>query len=555
MKVNLPILITALSVLFINTCLAQLPAFPEAEGYGKFTIGGRGGKVYEVTNLNDKGSGSLRQAVEAKGSRIVVFKVSGTIVLASRLNIKNDSITIAGQTAPGDGICISNYPIYVAANEVIIRYLRIRLGDTCPNDDDAFGCTSAKKNIIIDHCSVSWSVDETFSCYGMENFTAQWCMMTESLYRSHHEKGSHGYGGIWGGKNVTYHHNLLAHHSSRNPRFAGGETTPCENLDFRNNVVYNWGFNSSYGGEAGKINMVGNYYKAGPATTSSVKYRIVEPSDTAGRWYIDSNYVFGSAAISANNWSGGVQGGNATFPNIKAAVPFPYSPIKMHYADELLNLVLEKAGAVLPVRDRIDKRIADEAKNGTATYYSRYYNSEHGFGNNLTPRGIIDSQSVVGSWPALNSSTPPADTDHDGMPDSWEKAHNLNPNDAADCNNIGPDGYTYIEIYLNELGSALTSVNEKGIKNNFNFDILANYPNPFNPVTKIAYTVSTPSNVTIDIFNALGKNISTVVNEYKNSGKYETEWNASKQGLASGVYFIRFTAGNITKLSKSILIK
>jgi len=551
----LPKLINISLILFTGYTFAQQLSFPEAEGFGKFAAGGRGGKIYEITNLNDKGSGSFREAVEAKGARIIVFKVSGTIVLASRLTIKNDSITIAGQTAPGDGICLSNYPLYVAANEVIIRYLRIRLGDTCPNDDDAFGCTSAKKNIIIDHCSISWSIDETFTVYGMENFTAQWCIMSESLYRSHHEKGSHGYGGIWGGKNSTYHHNLLAHHSSRNPRFAGGETPVCVNVDFRNNVIYNWGFNSAYGGEAGNINVVGNYYKAGPATTSSVKYRIVEPSDTSGRWYVDSNYVFGSAAISANNWSGGVQGGNATFPQIKVVNPFPYAPVKMHNAEELFKLVTEKAGAVLPQRDPIDRRIAEEGKNGTATYYSRYYNPEHGFGNNLTPRGIIDSQNVVGGWPVLNTATPPLDSDHDGMPDSWETSHNLNPNDPADRNKIASDGYTYIESYLNEKGTFLTSVNNKEVKNNSDFGLLQNYPNPFNPVTKIAYKVNTSSIVTIDILNILGQRVTSLLNEFKNSGYYETEWNASKQGFASGIYFIRYTDGNTVKINKSILAK
>jgi pectate lyase len=547
--------VLAAAALYCSNAPAQLKAFPQAEGFGKYAAGGRGGKVYEVTSLEDKGAGSLRAAVEAKGARTVVFKVSGTIKLASRLTIKNDSITIAGQTAPGDGVCVSNYPVIVNANEVIIRYLRIRLGDTCPADEDAFGGINQKKNIIIDHCSASWSIDETFTFYGMENFTAQWCMITESLYRSHHEKGSHGYGGIWGGKNATYHHNLLAHHSSRNPRFAGGETTPCVNVDFRNNVIYNWGFNSAYGGEAGTINIVGNYFKPGPATTNSVKWRIVEPSDTAGKWYIDSNFVFGNAAISSNNWAGGVQGSYQNFPNIKVSAPFPYSPVKMYFGEELFKTVLENAGAVLPVRDTIDRRIAFEAAAGTAFYYSRYYNKEHGFGDNLTPRGIIDSQSVVGGWPVLNSIAPPADSDHDGIPDYWETAHGLNPNDAEDRNKTAPDGYTWLENYLNETGSVPLAVNGYDKPQANDFTLLTNFPNPFNPSTRISYKVLNNTRVLIDIYNILGKHITTLVDENKTPGIYETEWNANKSGISSGVFFIRFISGNRIITKKAMLIK
>lgn len=240
-------------------------AFPTAEGYGKYTIGGRGGKVYEVTNLNDSGEGSLRAAIEAKGPRTVVFRVSGTIDLKSALNIRNPYITIAGQTAPGDGICIKRYPLNISADEVIIRYIRIRLGDESTRSDDAISARY-RKNIILDHISASWSIDETMSIYHCENVTIQWCMITESLSQSNHTKGSHGFGGIWGSNYSTYHHNLLAHHSSRNPRWASGGGFN----DYRNNVLYNWGYNSSYGGEKHQVgnpkfsditvNFVNNYY-------------------------------------------------------------------------------------------------------------------------------------------------------------------------------------------------------------------------------------------------------------------------------------------------------
>ena len=222
---------------------AQTRAFPGAEGAGRNTGGGRGGAVYEVTNLDDDGPGSLRTAVKAYGPRTVVFRVSGTIRLESELKIKNGYITIAGQTAPGDGICIRDYPVSIEAIEVVIRYLRFRLGDVrgevLGEDSDSIGGRYLRK-IILDHCSASWSMDETMSFYGIDSLTIQWCLLSESLYFSKHPKGAHGYGGIWGGRNASFHHNLFAHHSSRTPRFAGGETAPCVNVDFRNNVIYNW---------------------------------------------------------------------------------------------------------------------------------------------------------------------------------------------------------------------------------------------------------------------------------------------------------------------------
>ena len=441
-------------------------AFPTAEGYGKYTIGGRGGKVYEVTNLNDSGEGSLRAAIEAKGPRTVVFRVSGTIDLKSALNIRNPYITIAGQTAPGDGICIKRYPLNISADEVIIRYIRIRLGDESTRSDDAISARY-RKNIILDHISASWSIDETMSIYHCENVTIQWCMITESLSQSNHTKGSHGFGGIWGSNYSTYHHNLLAHHSSRNPRWASGGGFN----DYRNNVLYNWGYNSCYGGfgtenetyNSAYFNVVANYYKPGPATEpGKVSYRIANPSiadqkgDKLGLWYIADNYIEGASEeaerVRKDNWDGGVQIDDQSFMSkIKLDEPWKVTePVTQHSPQEAYELVLEKVGATYPQRDPVDTRIINEVRTGVATYEG-VYKAVKRVADASKISGIIDTQKTVGGWPELKSEPAPLDSDHDGMPDEWELRYGLNPNDASDGSKKYDDGYTYVEKYINSL--------------------------------------------------------------------------------------------------------
>ncbi len=434
--------------------LDHLPSFPGAEGHGSKTRGGRGGSVIAVTNLNDSGPGSLRAAVEASGPRIVVFRVSGTIGLKSRLSISNPYVTIAGQTAPGDGIAIKRYPLTIDADEVIVRYLRVRLGDETGDDVDALS-SRYQKNIIVDHVSASWSVDETVPIYNCENVTVQWSLISESLYKSVHEKGAHGFGGIWGCNYSTYHHNLLAHHSSRNPRFASG----AGHTDHRNNVIYNSGNNSAYGGEKQQvanpkinfttINMVANYYKPGPATASGpVRHRIVSPSsrdgaNDFGRWYVAENYMYGNPKVTADNWAGGVQpqDGDTHIDALRLTAPWEAMPIRQHTAEEAYRLVLDHAGASLPARDAIDARIVEEVRTGKAKFGETY-----GGGG----KGIIDSQQAVGGWPDLKSRAAPPDTDGDGMPDAWEIRYGLNPHDPADgSKDLDGDGYTSVEEYLN----------------------------------------------------------------------------------------------------------
>jgi len=456
-------------LLFLPASMAsdatELLAFPSAEGYGKHTTGGRGGAVYIVTNLNDSGEGSLRAGVEAKGARTIVFGVSGTIQLQSDLIIANPNITIAGQTAPGDGITLRGFPIIIDADEVILRYLRVRLGDESGEASDAIS-SLYRNNIILDHISASWSIDETVSIYHCSNVTVQWSVISESLYQSNHTKGSdHGYGGIWGSNYSTYHHNLMAHHSSRNPRFASGSG----NTDYRNNVIYNWGFHATYGGETVQvgsdkftftnINMVANYYKPGPATKpGEVAHRLVAPwsrnkAQDYGKWYIHGNTLEGNPWISENNWLGGVQpqDGSGYLKGLKLEKPWPSMPINQHSAEKAYELVLEHAGTSFPKRDGVDLRIIDEVRNGYANFEGSSYKKDHTVSNKSAKTGIIDSQEEVGGWPKLTSGDVPVDSDKDGMPDDWELAKKLDPMNADDRNLIAPDGYTMLEKYINGL--------------------------------------------------------------------------------------------------------
>lgn len=421
-------------VIIIPGCASAQPAFPGAEGFGKNTTGGRGGKVLIVKNLNDDGPGSFREAVSATFPRIIVFAVSGTIALESPLRINTGNCTIAGQSAPGDGICIRNYTVSIHADNVIIRYMRFRLGDEKKQADDAFNGIGNKR-IMIDHCSMSWAVDECASFYDNKEFTLQWSIISESLRSSVHPKGEHGYGGIWGGQGASFHHNILASNTSRNPRFCGSRYTqePAKEIvDFTNNVIFNWVHNSAYGGEGGNHNIVNNYYKAGPATKKSVRNRIINPWDTAAftKFYVQGNYVDGSEKVTADNWAGGVQCNDPVA--VRLSTPVKVVSIPAESAQMAYEVVLKKAGASLH-RDAVDARIAQEISSGKTT-----------FGD-----GIIDKP---GEWPVLRSLAAPKDTDEDGMPDEWELKHKLDPHNAKDASAYSlHQQYTNIEMYLNSL--------------------------------------------------------------------------------------------------------
>ena len=479
---------TELGLPLANENDGVLRAFPGAEGGGMYTTGGRGGKVWHVTNLNDSGAGSLREAVEASGKRIVVFDVAGTIELLSDLRIQNGDLTIAGQTAPGDGVCLRDYTVRVDADNVIIRYVRFRLGDTTkdaakPQEDCIWG--RYHENIILDHCSMSWSMDECASFYANRNFTMQWCLLSESLNNSGHPKGSHGYGGIWGGKNASFHHNLLAHNKSRNARIDHPEiydsylSTHRGNVDYRNNVIYNWNDNSTYGGEGGWFNIVNNYYKPGPASKqrnyfldANSLYATTDTQYDYPRLYVLGNYHAGAyaSAINADNWDGiylhdGSDVGNASTMRQANLLPVRFDDTQVchtttHSAADAFDVVLKYAGASLS-RDAVDKRAETDARSGTATFPD---------GGNGSTGGIIDSQSAVGGWPELTATDEEkrraaTDSDGDGIPDYYETLLGLDPNDAsdADATTLDPQGiYPNIEVYFHFLVREISAAQTVG---------------------------------------------------------------------------------------------
>lgn len=415
-----------------------------------------------VSNLNDAGPGSFREAVEAKKPRIVVFAVSGTIRLSSEVNIRGD-VTIAGQTAPGDGICLADHPVSVAGDNVIIRYLRFRMGDRYQDKgkvhgsghDDALSA-SRRKRLIIDHCSISWSTDECMSVYGGDSTTLQWNIISEPLdYSYHFEKGDtdyehHGYGGIWGGAHLSAHHNLFAHCVSRTPRFNGTRLgASVERVDFRNNLIYDWGGNNVYGGEGGEYNIVGNYYRPGPTTSKRVTGRIVNPTRNQdvpfGRFYVTGNYVDGAAAVTADN-ALGVQVNGETNPEVIAAVsvptPFLVLDLPVKSADQAMKDILAHGGCSLPNRDTLDQRILQEVVERTGRVIDVQGRYPHG-----TP-----FDQTLSAWPTLRSLPAPTDTDLDGMPDAWERKRGLDPKDPSDAaRHAAGSSYTNIEIYINSL--------------------------------------------------------------------------------------------------------
>ena len=450
----------------------QALAFPGAEGGGMYTTGGRGGKVIHVTTLADSGAGSLRAALAESGPRTIVFDVAGLIELKSTLKISKGDVTIAGQTAPGDGICLKNFATQISASNVIIRFVRFRMGDEAKQENDAVW-GRYNENVILDHCSMSWSTDECASFYANCNFTMQWCILTESLRVSVHGKGNHGYGGIWGGKDASFHHNMLASHDSRNPRidhpqvYGDYVSTHRGNVDYRNNTVYNWGSNSTYGGENGWFNIVNNYYKPGPASKKTTYFVDaygsyvkdgVTYADRYPELYLSGNVHTGNDGITGANDASAVYWHNgSSYTNYNTVLSSPHlltGPSSediyttTHTAETAFERILSYGGASLS-RDSVDERACTDAKTGKAAFTD---------GGNGSKNGIIDTQTAVGGWPAYDASAEEMskvkDSDGDGMPDWFEDEFGLNKSDASDGNAKTLDSYgryTNLEMYLHYL--------------------------------------------------------------------------------------------------------
>lgn len=496
---------------------SSIPAFPGAEGGGMYASGGRGYDVYEVTNLNDSGPGSFREAISAD-NRMIVFRVSGTISLASPLSFANrKNLTVSGQTAPGDGITIAGHNTDISnASNIIIRYLRFRPGSSNIDKEPDSLSGRGSNYLMIDHVSASWSTDETLSFYENNNTTIQWSLISESLTLSGHFKGKHGYGGIWGGNATSFHHNLFATHTSRMPRVGNG-TTPGT-VTMAGNVIYNWGFNNTYGGTAGlKTNVVNNYYMPGPSTMNGVKGRIVNPSD--GEFYVQGNFMYGNPAASEDN-SKGIQdkGANAVMSN----TPFAdngYRLLELQDARTAYQDVLNRAGATLPRRDAADARIIQDVRNGTGR--------------------IINREFEVGGYPEMKSGEAPADTDHDGMPDAWEDSRGLNKHDKSDGKAITPGGYSNLELYLNSLA-----------------DMAHTPDNPVVAVTAPTYHAlyAEGGQMTIEVEATDKDGIGRVEffrNDVRVGTDFEAPYSLTLDGLTEGTYYISAraydTQGNATQ--------
>lgn len=473
---------------------ADIPAFPGAEGGGMFSFGGRGGKVFVVTNLNDRGPGSFREACEAGGPRIVVFNVAGIIKLKERIRIRAPYITISGATAPGDGVCIAGDTVELETHDVVIRHMRFRRGETWVGDrNDSIGGNPIG-NIMIDHVSASWGLDENMSMYrhmytppegGQEwklptvNITIQNSIFSECLGTYNHSFGS-----TIGGYNSTFHHNLWASNAGRNPSI--GMTY---DFTFINNVLYNWRHRTVDGGDHRNFyTVVNNYFKPGPATPTDepIGHRVLKPESRRskyftidyGKAFVEGNIVEGNERVTADNWDGGVQlerdppaadaprelqvTEEELLKRLRAKKPYPHSYITIQPAAEAYDTVLANSGATLPKRDPVDERIVESVRSGKSTAKPTadiaaelravgYRDNVIEVIQNLVEKGIISNIDQVGGYPAYTG-TPYRDTDGDGMPDAWESEHGLNPNDPSDAStDLNGDGYTNIEDFINGL--------------------------------------------------------------------------------------------------------
>lgn len=540
-----------------HICHSQIPAFPGAEGFGANTVGGRGGRVIKVTNLNDHGPGSLREAIELNEPRIIIFTVGGIINLETELSIRNPFLTIAGQTAPGDGICIRGECIRVYTHDVVIRHLRSRPGDIDfgPLNDwqhiDAISIWGSAYNVVIDHCSLSWAVDENIDVWqNAHDITIQNCIISEALNRSRHPKGHHGMGMIIGSRanNISVHHNIFAHNNDRNPHINGPSF-----IDFRNNVIYNPGGVATDIGAQKKqvVNYINNYILKGPRTKIPFDIIIRNIKAQPPKVYISGNIGINKEFRKGyyrenNNWSLflNTEEDIALIKDIELPKAHPAPIVTTFTAEQALEYVLEEAGATLPKRDAVDREVIRDIINGGD--------------------GMVNRKNYLLAWPPFEAGIPLLDTDDDGMPDHWEERYGLNPWFNDNSEDIDGDGYTNIEEYLNNTNPTdkredqTFSVNplSNNVKKHTDFpqlklNIEQNYPNPHDDYTNIKFSVDHPSNVVIKVISTDGKEVAELVNGFLYEGKYHIIWDSSN--IDPGIYQILIASENNINSVKTVL--
>lgn len=605
-KTKTLILLICIFIFSFQYLKAQPVAFPGAEGYGKYVTGGRGtvidgrkifldAQVVEVTNLDDYDegeepiAGSFRWALSMQDTLIgnttlkipttIVFRVGGVINLKRDIHTSVKHLTIAGQTAPGDGICFRGATLNFSGSEnLIVRYIRSRPGDELGLETSAFRIENGQY-FIIDHCSFSWAIEETTHFSSSPDFTIQWCIVSEGLYDSFHKKGPRGYGAQWGGEYSSYHHNLMANHNSRTPRINGSNENDIEALvDYRNNVNYNWGrAGAFYGGEwmktGGKgfahTNVVNNYFIPGPALSGSEYFASPGMGDVGySKWHFDGNIMVGREEITNDNWIGVDVSNVGSKANIYADVEFVktdgvFEAFENYTqtAEDAYSAVVADVGASLPKRDAHDKRLIREM-TGEISIVRYEIARDDGI---MTPvkgknSGIIDTQNNLVSeedrlagitpWDVYQTTLPdeaPVDTDHDGMPDAWETAHQLNPSDGTDFRIITPSGYTYLEVYLAELAGDIIDY-EKPIENTVNeyrnYSTVKVFPNPC--INELNIQSPYPI-VCVEIFNLSGLKLAETMNVQGLSM-------VSMAKLAQGCYIVRLH-NNVGKAQIAKVIK
>ena len=533
---------------------AQIPAFPGAEGFGTNTPGGRGGEVIIVTNLNDSGEGSFRSAIDAEGPRIVVFETGGIINLENPILIRNPYITIAGQTASGDGICLRGNGIKILTHDVVMRYIRVRPGeiDFGPENNwgslDAISIGSDKDdrvyNIVLDHCSLSWGIDENIGIWGSaHDITVQYCIISEALQISKHPKGAHSKGMLIGDKatNVSVHHNIFAHNHERNP-LVNGESM----VDIRNNVIYNSGrtaakiLNYENVKKSQRVNFVGNYMISGKSTINNWELAVLSKNKKGIKIFIENNLGPNIDEYTQDNWSlvKDDETQDVVTQDVRVSQPIPAPQVETYDPARAYNVVLSDAGAILPIRDPVDRKVVADIHNRKGE--------------------IIHHRAGIFEWPPLEGGISFLDSDRDGMPDHWEDEFNLNVLDELDYKrDPDNDGYTNIEEYINGT-SPHSSLNEnrrevKPLSQNFsrlNLQLLQNFPNPFEDFTNIIFEISEPANTSLVLMSREGKIINEIIRGFLYDGRYKIAVDGI--GLDPGIYFMVLTSNKATKSIKII---